>query len=92
MDMFEVAFAKLLRLSPGEFRTVFYRGGPRAVALACRAVGIDKCVFQTVFDLSRKSRGVSLLITNEERHDVDAIFSAVSKAEAVDRLHCSKAA
>jgi hypothetical protein len=45
-----------------------------------------------VFDLSRKSRGVSLTITNEERHDVDAIFSAVSKTEAVDRLHCSKAA
>jgi len=92
MDMFDVAFAKLLRLGAGEFRAVFYRGGPRAVALACRAVGIDKCVFQTVFDLSRKSRGVSLTITNEERHDVEAIFGAVSKAEAVDRLHCSKAA
>lgn len=92
MDMFEVAFAKLLGLTTDEFRTVFYRGGPRAVALACRAVGIDKCVFQTVFDLSRKSRGVSLSITNEERHDVDAIFSAVSKVEAVDRLRCSKAA
>jgi uncharacterized protein (DUF2336 family) len=92
MDMFDVAFAKMLGLGVGEFRTVFYRGGPRAVALACRAVGIDKCVFQTVFDLSRKSRGVSLTITNEERHNVDAIFSAVSKAEAADRLHCSKAA
>jgi uncharacterized protein (DUF2336 family) len=92
MDMFEVAFAKLLGLTAGEFRAVFYRGGPRAVALACRAVGIDKCVFQTVFDLSRKSRGVTLAISNEERHDVDAIFSAVSKTEAVDRLHCSKAA
>jgi uncharacterized protein (DUF2336 family) len=91
-DMFDVAFAKLLGLEVGEFRTVFYRGGPRAVALACRAVGIDKCVFQTVFDLSRKSRGVSAAITNEERHDVDAIFGAVSKAEAVNRLHCSKAA
>ncbi len=92
MDMFDVAFAKLLGLGVTEFRAVFYRGGPRAVALGCRAVGIDKCVFQTVFDLSRKSHGVSAAISNEERHDVDAIFSAVSKAEAVSRLHCSKAA
>jgi uncharacterized protein (DUF2336 family) len=92
MDMFDVAFAKLLNLNVAEFRAVFYRGGPRAVALACRAVGIDKCVFQTVFDLSRRSRGMLPAVTNEERHDVDGIFSAVSKTEAADRLHCSKAA
>lgn len=92
MDMFDVAFAKLLSLEVGQFRTLFYRGGPRAVALACRAVGIDKCVFQTVFDMSRKSRGMPPVVSNEERHDVDAIFGAVSKAEAVDRLRCSKAA
>jgi hypothetical protein len=49
-------------------------------------------VFQTVFDLSRKSRGLSLNVSNEDRHDVDAIFGAVSKVEAVDRLRCSKAA
>jgi len=92
MDMFDVAFAKLLGLGVGEFRTVFYRGGPRAVALSCRAVGIDKCVFQTVFDLSRKSRGMPPIVSNEERHDVEAIFGAVSKAEAADRLRCSRAA
>ena len=92
VDLFDVAFAKLLGLSVAEFRAVFYRGGPRAVALACRAVGIDKCVFQTVFNLSRQPRGLLPMVNNEERHDVETIFDTVSKAEAVDRLQCSKAA
>jgi uncharacterized protein (DUF2336 family) len=92
IDMFDVAFAKMLGLEVSQFRAVFYRGGPRAVALACRAVGIDKCVFQTVFNLSRRSRGIPPLVSNEEQHDVEGIFGGVSKAEAVDRLHCSKAA
>jgi uncharacterized protein (DUF2336 family) len=92
LDQFDVAFAKLLGLEPTEFRTVFYRGGPRAVALACRAVGIDKSVFSTVYNLSRQSRGLPNTVTNEERHEVERIFATVSKTEAADRLQCSRAA
>lgn len=92
LDQFDIAFSKLLSLQVAEFRSVFYRGGPRAVALACRAVGIDRSVFPTVFNLSRQSRGLPANVTNEERHEVERIFATISKAEAADRLQCTKAA
>ena len=57
MDMFEAAFATLLEVDVPSMCRLLYENGPRPVALACRAAGIDKCVFPTVFSLSRKARG-----------------------------------
>ena len=41
LDLFDLGFAKLLDLPPSDFQRIFYVGGPRSVALSCRAVGID---------------------------------------------------
>ncbi len=45
IDLFELAFARLLELDLTRFRQLFYDGGVRVVALACRAGGIDKAAF-----------------------------------------------
>lgn len=86
-DLFDVAFAKLLELPIVEFRRMFYLGGPRPVALACRAVGIDKSVFTTVFNLSRTAQKAPPPLTLDERADVEHAFAGFSKPEALARLH-----
>ena len=86
LDLFETAFAKLLNLDMTNLRRVLYDQGPRSVALACRAVGIDRAVFSTVFDLSRKGRGLFPTLTIDERQDVDSVFNVFSKSEAMARI------
>ncbi len=85
-ELFDTAFARLLDLELPHLRRALYEQGPRPVALACRAVGIDRCVFSTVFELSRKSRGLSPTLTADERADVDSAFNSFSKAEAMARI------
>jgi len=85
-DLFDLAFAKLLELPVPDFRRTFYLAGPRSVALACRAVGIDKSVFPTVFNLSRAPLGKPPVLTPSERADVECAFTTFSRSEAKSRL------
>lgn len=82
-ELFDVAFAKMLELEPASFRDIFYRRGPRPVALACRAVGIDRCVFPTVFNLSRRSHNINPILSTEERAEVETVFGSYSRIEAL---------
>jgi uncharacterized protein (DUF2336 family) len=86
IDLFEIAFGKMLGLETARIKHVLYESGPRPVALACRAVGIDRCVFSTVYNLSRQRRGMRTSLSGEERAEVEAIFDGYSKAEAQARL------
>ena len=86
VDLFEIAFAKLIDVDMERAHRILYEAGPRPVALACRAVGIDKCVFSTVFNLTRQARGLRPAINADERGDVDTVFSTFSKSEALARL------
>lgn len=85
-ELFEIAFAKLIDVDMDRMRRVLYETGPRPVALACRAVGIDKCVFTTVYNLSRQARGLRAALTSEERGDIEAVFTSFTKTEALQRL------
>jgi len=67
-------------------RRKFYETGPQAVALACRAVGIDRCVFTTVFNLSRQARNMRPALSQVELAEVEAIFNAYSKPAALAKL------
>ncbi|HEV2562361.1 MAG TPA: DUF2336 domain-containing protein [Rhizomicrobium sp.] len=86
IELFETAFAKLLNLDMPNLRRVLYDQGPRSVALACRAVGIDRCVFSTVFNLSRKARGLYPTLSPDERADVESVFNVFSRPEAMARI------
>ncbi|HSZ74361.1 MAG TPA: DUF2336 domain-containing protein [Rhizomicrobium sp.] len=86
-DLFDLAFAKLLDVPLPETRKILFESGPQAVALACRAVGIDKSVFKTVYNLSRQSRGLSSALTNEQSMQVESVFSAYpDRTTALARL------
>jgi uncharacterized protein (DUF2336 family) len=87
IDLFDVAFSRLVNLPLADLRTCIYERGPVAVALACRAVGIDRCVFATVFKLSRQARMIKPVLTATDLQSVDAAFADHSRAAALDALH-----
>lgn len=86
IDLFDLAFSRMLELPLVDMRRKFYETGPKAVALACRAVGIDRCVFATVFNLSRQARNLQPTLTGGERIEVEAVFTGFTKAGALAEL------
>src|SRR5258706_5324960 len=91
MELFEHAFAGLLSMDVEIMRKALYSTSPTTVALACRAVGIDRSVFMTVFQLSRHHRQVTALLSDSDQKQIAAVFSEVPKAEALDRLKAQAA-
>jgi uncharacterized protein (DUF2336 family) len=89
-DLFDTAFAKLVDLPLTAMRDALYRETPESVALACRAVGIDRCVFPTVFNLSRQLHGMRATLTDKEKTEVEAVFNICSKLEAANRLRAHR--
>jgi uncharacterized protein (DUF2336 family) len=87
MDLFDLAFARLLSMTPVAMREALYKSSPKTVAIACRAVGIDRAVFATLFSLSRSAHGMPSAVSREEQAEVEAVFKAYNKAEAIARLH-----
>ena len=87
VDLFDLAFSRLLEMELTRFRDVFYNGGARAVALSCRAVGIDRAVFATVFNLSRQSRRLQVVLSKSDSATVDQIFGGMTRQGAMAELH-----
>ena len=85
-DLFDLALAKLVNLPITELRSKFYDGGPRAVALACRGVGIDRCVFTTVFNLSRQAHNMRTTLSYGDLAEVDGVFAQVTRPAALNEL------
>jgi uncharacterized protein (DUF2336 family) len=89
LGLFDAGLARLLDLPLARSREQFYEGGPAAVALACRAVGIDRCVFSTVYTLSRRSRGMAPELTQSETRSVEEVFRKHSKPAALALLRAA---
>ena len=86
IDLFDLAFAKLMGMELAAFRSAFYERGARMVALACRAAGIDRSVFATVFNLSRQARGMAAVMTAPDTAAVDMVFTDLTRQAAMDEL------
>lgn len=86
IDLFELAFARLLEVDLSRFRLMFYDGGVRIVALACRAGGIDKAAFPTVFNLSRQARQRSESLGRPQINEAEEVFSGFTRPSALAEL------
>lgn len=91
MELFEHAFAVLLSMNIETMRKALYGENPMTVALACRAAGIDRSVFMTVFNLSRHHRRVTVKLSDSDQQEILAIFSQIQKTEALQRLKSAAA-
>ncbi len=67
-------------------RRILYGDQPVLVAYACRAAGIDRSVFGTVFNLSRHQKGLKTNLTAVQQAEVERIFGKVSKIEALEQV------
>ncbi|HET7084803.1 MAG TPA: DUF2336 domain-containing protein [Rhizomicrobium sp.] len=86
VDLFDLAFSRLLGVDVSHFRSHFYDGGARMVALCCRAVGIDRAVFTTVFNLSRQARGLAASLSKTDIATVDSVFTGLTRQSATDQI------
>ena len=86
IDLFDMAFARMLEIPPPLFRKLLYEQGVRPVALACRAAGIDRSVFPTVFSLSRQARGRHIMLSRLDMAEADRVFTAFTRQSAQDEL------
>ena len=86
MELFDHGFATLLQLDVEPMRRALYGASPHAVALACRAAGIDGSAFLTVFQLCRRHRPCGTALSESQRREIEAIFSQVAKRDALQRL------
>ena len=91
MELFEQGFAALLKMDVETLRKAFYGDSPETVALACRAAGIDRSVFMTVFNLSRHHRRLGTKLSDSEQGSIQAVFNQVPKTEALNRLKSTAA-
>ncbi|MBA2589411.1 MAG: DUF2336 domain-containing protein [Alphaproteobacteria bacterium] len=86
VDLFDLAFSKLVGVDLNCFRKGFYDEGARIVAVACRAAGIDRSVFNTVFNLSRQARNLPSNLTSQDSKEVDLVFTTLTRQAAMDEL------
>ena len=91
MELFEHAFAALLSMEVDVMRRALYGENPMTVALACRAAGIDRAVFMTVFNLSRHHRHVTARLSDSDQIQIGDVFSQIRRTEALDRLRIQAA-
>jgi uncharacterized protein (DUF2336 family) len=54
--LFELAFAKLAGLRPILMRRILYEPGGEALSVVCRALGIDRAVFLSIYHMTRHAR------------------------------------
>ena len=85
VDLFDLVFARLLGVELNKFRSFFYRDGSRLVALSCRAAGIKKSVFSTVFNLSRQARSGQTVLNPADLAEVETIF-ALPRPAALEQI------
>jgi uncharacterized protein (DUF2336 family) len=84
--LFEALFGRLSGLRPPRLQHVLYETGGKGLAVACRALEIDKASFAPIFLLSRKGRGGDQVVDPREVSRVMSYFDRVKVAAARDVL------
>ncbi|WP_025898715.1 DUF2336 domain-containing protein [Sneathiella glossodoripedis] len=56
IDLFEISFAKLAGLDRRDLQKLIYADDPKRLAVACKAIGLDKSIFGTILELIISAR------------------------------------
>jgi uncharacterized protein (DUF2336 family) len=91
MELFDHGFATLLQLDVEPVRRALYGERPHTLALACRAAGIDRSAFPTVFQLCRHGRSCGPALSDSDQTEIQAIFALTPKGAALERLRAEAA-
>jgi uncharacterized protein (DUF2336 family) len=80
--LFEALFGRLAGIQPPRLQHVLYETGGKGLAVACRALEIDKANFAPIFLLSRKGRGGDQVVDPREVSRVMTFFDRVDPGAA----------
>lgn len=86
IDLFEAGLAARLNIAPDKVRDLIYSRGAYFLALICRALGIDRSVFMTVFQHTRMHANLPLLLSADEKAKCDHVFSSLSTDAALTKV------
>lgn len=84
--LFEAAFAQMTGLRQRLVRRIAYEPGGEGLVICCRALGIDKPVFTSIFLMSRKGRPGDQLVDPGELSRVLTLFDRVKPEAAMTVL------
>ena len=82
VPLFEAMYAKLTGLRPKLVSRIVYEPGGEALAVACKAVGIDKPNFASLFMLTRKAHAKDKVISPRELTPVLEFFDNIKLESA----------
>ena len=82
VSLFEAALGRVTGLEPPRLHRVLYDPGGRSLAIVCRATGIEKPVFASLFLLSRKGRPSEKVTDPQEVAQVMALFDRIDPEAA----------
>jgi uncharacterized protein (DUF2336 family) len=94
VGLFEASFARITGLPPTIARRAIYEPGGRAMAVACRATGIEKPIFAAIFLLARRGRPGDKTVDPMELPAALTFFDSVDNATAkrtIDHLRIAAA-
>ncbi|MDJ0943543.1 MAG: DUF2336 domain-containing protein [Kiloniellales bacterium] len=88
VSLFEAVLGRMTGLERPRLQRVVYEPGGRSLAIVCRATGIEKPVFASLFLLSRKGRPSEKVSDPQEVAQVMALFDRIDPdaAQRVVRL------
>ena len=92
VGLFEAMFARITGLQPRLARRAVYEPGGRALAVACRASGIEKPIFAAIFLLARRARPGDKTVDPRELPSVLAFFDSLDASTAKRTLDHLKTA
>lgn len=84
--LFEALLAKLSGLRGTLVRRFMFESGGEALAIACRAINIEKATFATIFLLSRKARPGDQQVDPNEVKEVLALYDRLDDQTAKNLL------
>ncbi len=84
--LFETDLARLSGLRRQLVRRILYEPGGEGLAILCRALGIERDMFSTIFDLSRKAKDVKGAVESKELESVLGFFDKTKQWDAAKVL------
>ncbi|MBL4895039.1 MAG: DUF2336 domain-containing protein [Emcibacter sp.] len=82
-SLFEIAFAKMIAIPHKIMRSFLYDRGAESLAVSCCAVGIDRSVFLTIYQLTRAAQNVDTNISDREIANAFEFFKKLDKKMAL---------
>ena len=82
IPLLETLFAKFTELNSALVKQVLYEPGGRGLAIACKAVGVEKSDFASIFLLSRQGRSGDNVVDPRELTNVLAFYDTLLQTGA----------